>query len=413
MIKITSAPTIIKISLKAIWANKMRSALTSLGIIIGVGAVIAMMAVGDGASADINARMASVGSNIITIRAGAAFGRRTTFNALEHIRLTTDDAAALRAEGATVRTAYGQNNYTKSVVNANQKVDVSIVAAGAEIFDVQTWTAEWGRVFTQAEVASAANVCVLGATVTEKLFGDMDPIDTTIRIANVPFKVIGVFAPVGQGMGGSNPDESIAMPVTTGIKTMGWVGNGPKNVNTITVQSMSIDLMEETEAEIVSIMRQRHRLRANQEDDFTILNLTQMMETVKDVSKTMGLLLAAIASISLLVGGIGIMNIMLVSVTERTREIGIRMAIGASMWDIRMQFLAEAIILSLFGGIIGMLLGSGGAWAVHNFAGLSVDISAKAIIMATSFSAAIGILFGFYPAYKASKLNPIDALRFE
>ncbi|MGB2579781.1 putative ABC transport system permease protein [Elusimicrobium simillimum] len=413
MLNFVTTYTVIRIAVKAIWANKMRSALTSLGIIIGVASVIAMTAVGSGASKDISDRVAKMGSNIINLQAGFASGGGFTFSSQAKY-LTTDDVEAIQREISTVEAAYPYITASgKNIVNNNVGTIIRVMGTTNTAFNVQPWTVGRGRTFSEAELASAGTVCILGSETSKELFADMDPIDKNVRIDGIIYRVIGLLDEVGEGSWGFDPDSGAIIPLSTMQTKMGYAANRPKYVQVITIKARSFDQIEETETEVTKLMRQRHRLTARQPDDFFIRNLAQMLETMQGVATTMSLLLAAIASISLLVGGIGIMNIMLVSVTERTREIGIRMAIGANVWDIRMQFLMESVILSLLGGITGIILGISIAKAIQSFGGMTVDITLSSILLSFFVSAAIGITFGFYPAYKASKLNPIDALRYE
>lgn len=413
MIKISNAGVITKIAVKAIWANKMRSALTSLGIIIGVAAVIAMIAIGSGAQKSIEDRVGKMGTNTITLRSGSAGGGGFSFDTTRAKYLTTDDVTAIEENLRTISAVYPSITTSRNIVSGKNGTRASIMGTTNTIFDVQPWKIASGRKFTPAEMSSASSVCIIGSETSKELFSDVDPIDQTIRLDGILYRIIGLLEPVGEGSWGFDPDNGIIVPISNAQSKMGMAADRPKYVAMITIQAKSYDLIEQTETDLIRLMRQRHRLSDKQDNDFFIMNLAQMLETMRAVTNTMTLLLGAIASISLLVGGIGIMNIMLVSVTERTREIGIRMAIGAGQWDIRLQFLTEAAILSVAGGLIGIFIGTAIAKAIERFGGMAVEITLFSVLLSFFVSALIGIGFGFYPAYKASKLNPIDALRYE
>ncbi|MDR0646674.1 MAG: ABC transporter permease [Elusimicrobiota bacterium] len=406
--------TIFKIAIKAIWINKMRSILTSLGIIIGVGAVIVMLAVGEGTKSKIEQQMASMGSNLLMIQSGSttSSGARAGFGAQP--TLTLDDAYAIEKNSAHVSQVAPSVNGTGQIVYGNQNWATRVEGTTEGLFHIRSWSVEEGSIFTDEEVRQGASVAILGRTVASNLFGVMDPVGKTVRINNIPFRVSGILKSMGQSAMGQDQDDTVIVPVTTAMKKL-FGSQFRGTVRNIMVQAYSTDDLEKAEEEIAILLRQRHKITGKKQDDFIIRNLTQMMESAMEASQTFSLLLAAIASISLLVGGIGIMNIMLVSVTERTREIGIRMAIGAKAWDIRLQFLVEALVLSLTGGIIGIVCGIGVAMLIRNFITdfLPIVITLSPMIIAFIFSGLVGIFFGFYPAYKASMLNPIDALRFE
>lgn len=413
MVNLTTAYSVTRLALKAIWANKMRSTLTSLGIIIGVGAVIAMTAIGSGTNKDITDRISKMGSNTMDLRAGVMSGGGFSRSPNQKY-LTTDDVAAIKREVNFVENVYPTITASgKNAVSGNNGTIVRVMGTTNEIFEVQPWIVGRGRAFSDNEHDSAATVAIIGYEAAKEIFADIDPVDRTIRVDGIMYKIIGMLDYIGEGSWGFDPDSGIIIPLTTMQTKMGYAASRPKYVASITIKASGYDLMENVETEVVKLMRQRHKLQPRQDNDFHIMNLAQMLDTMKSIATAMSLLLGAIASISLVVGGIGIMNIMLVSVTERTREIGIRMAIGASLWDIRLQFLAEAMILSLLGGIIGIVFGVSVALAVQKFFGLTIDITLSSILLSFFVSAAIGIAFGFYPAYKASKLNPIDALRYE
>jgi len=326
--------------------------------------------------------------------------------------LTVGDCDAIIKECPAVLDATPVLSGVCQIVYSNQNWSTNVTGTTPNILNVRDWPLSSGRSFTQDEVKSAAKVCLLGQTVINNLFGGINPLGHIIRIKKVPFKVIGVLDTKGQTPTGQDQDDAIYVPVSTAQKKL--FGNTlPGLVRVIMVKGKSPDELIDAEKQITELLRQRHRITQKADNDFTIRNLTQMMQTAQQSAKVMALLLGAIASVSLLVGGIGIMNIMLVSVTERTREIGIRMAVGAKTWDIRLQFIIEALTLSLIGGIMGIMLGIGGSQLISNIAGWSTIVSPSSILISFSFSGLVGIGFGFYPAFKASMLNPIDALRYE
>jgi putative ABC transport system permease protein len=401
-----------KIALRALWVNKMRSFLTMLGIIIGVGAVITMLAVGTGASEKISEQIASVGSNLIMVVPGSITQGGIRMGSGSHSTLTRDDAEAIEKECSAVSAVAPLVNTAAQAVYGNQNWATGIYGTSPGILEVKDCALVAGRNFTDQDIRSATKVCLLGQTVVDNLFGGIDPIGQIVRIKKVPFTVIGILEKKGQSIIGQDQDDVIYIPVTTAQKKI--VGTSmPGMVRFIMVKARSADDLPLAEKQVTELLRQRHRSGPNKEDDFTVRNLTQMMQVAEQSAKVMTILLGAIASISLLIGGIGIMNIMLVSVTERTREIGIRMAIGAKTWDIRIQFIIEALTLSMIGGIFGITLGVTGSSLLSAAAGWTTIVSPLSIILAFGFSGLVGIFFGFYPAYKASLLNPIDALRYE
>ncbi len=402
----------LKIALRALWVNKMRSFLTMLGIIIGVGAVITMLAVGTGASEKISEQIASVGSNLLMVIPGSITQGGIRMGSGSHSTLTRDDAEAIEKECSAVSAVAPVVNTAAQVVYGNQNWATGIYGTSPGILEVKDCALVVGRNFIDQDIRSATKVCILGQTVVDNLFGGIDPIGQIIRIKKVPFVVIGILEPKGQSIMGQDQDDVIYIPVTTAQKKI-VATHVPGMVRSIMVKGRSAEDMPLAEKQVTELLRQRHRSGPNKEDDFTVRNLSQMMQVAEQSAKVMTILLGAIASISLLIGGIGIMNIMLVSVTERTREIGIRMSIGAKTWDIRIQFIIEALTLSLIGGIFGIILGVTGSSLLSAFAGWATIVSPLSIIMAFSFSGLVGIFFGFYPAYKASLLNPIDALRYE
>jgi putative ABC transport system permease protein len=390
----------------------MRSALTMLGIIIGVGAVITMLAVGTGASKKIAEQISSMGSNLLIILPGATTAGGVRMGAGTQPTLTMGDAEAIQKECPAVSDVAPILNGVAQVVYGHQNWATGVVGTTPGMLSVRDWPLASGRPFTQQDVKSATKVCLLGQTVVDNLFGDLDPSGQIIRIKKVPFTVVGVLAKKGQSPQGQDQDDTIYIPVTTAQKKL-FGTTFPGMVRIMMVKAKSTEDLAPAEKQINELLRQRHHIGMKQENDFTVRNLTQIMETAEQSTKVMTLLLGAIASVSLLVGGIGIMNIMLVSVTERTREIGIRMAIGAKTWDIRLQFIIEALTLSLVGGIVGIIVGVSGSKILSVLAGWSTVISPFSILLAFGFSGLVGIFFGFYPAYKASLLDPIDALRYE
>ncbi|MFZ3122531.1 MAG: ABC transporter permease [Thermodesulfovibrionales bacterium] len=405
-------PSTLKISFRALRVNKMRSALTMLGIVIGVGAVIAMLAVGKGASQKIADQIASIGSNLLIILPGSTSAGGVRMGAGTQPTLTMGDTDAIVRECPAVADVAPVHSGVAQVVYGNQNWSTSITGTTTNMLSVRDWPLAEGRPFSDEEVRSAAKVCLLGQTVVDNLFGGINPIGQIIRIKNVPFSVIGILEAKGQDPGGHDQDDTIYVPITTAQKKLFGTAF-PGMVRIIMVKAKSTEDLTAAEKQINELLKQRHHIGQKQDDDFTVRNLTQMMQAAEQSAKVMTLLLGAIASVSLLVGGIGIMNIMLVSVTERTREIGIRMAIGAKTWDIRLQFIIEALILSLIGGIVGIIIGISGSKILSMLAGWSIVVSPLSVFLAFGFSGMVGIFFGFYPAYRASLLDPIDALRYE
>ena len=402
----------LKIALRALRTNKMRSFLTMLGIIIGISAVIAMMAVGSGASYVISQQIASIGSNIILVLPGSTTsgGLRTGSGGAQ--TLVTDDVKAIMNECPSVEMAAPTTRNAALVVYGNMNWSTIVMGATPELFGIREWGVVSGRGIEQQDVESALKVCVIGQTVADNLFGASDPIGKIIRIKKIPFTVIGLLERKGQSPQGQDQDDAIFVPIKTAQRNLVRTQN-PNSVGAIMVKARSEALLGKAEDEIKALLNQRHRITGSKEPDYSTRNLSEILAVAEQSSKAMSLLLGAVASISLIVGGIGIMNIMLVSVTERTREIGIRMAIGARKNDILLQFLTEAVLLTMIGGITGILLGSAGAMVVSNLLSWPTLISVESIVMAFLFSAVVGIFFGFYPARKAALLNPIDALRYE
>ncbi len=403
-----------RVALRALRVNKLRSVLTMLGIIIGVGAVIAMVSVGAGAQARVADQIRSLGSNLIIVLPGSfnsggvrlGYGTRPT--------ITQGDAAAIAGEIPAIQAAAPSVRGGGQVVFGNTNWGTSVQGTTPEYEDARQWPVVAGRFFTPEELEGAAKVILLGQTVAQNVFGDGDPVGQVVRVKEVPLTVIGVLDRKGQSSWGQDQDDVVLIPITTANKrVLGPTQPLPSSVNAISVRVREGESMKAAEEDIRQLLRQRHKLQSYQEDDFWIRNLSEMLQAEEASSRILTMLLAAIASVSLLVGGIGIMNIMLVSVTERTREIGLRMAVGARGGDILIQFLVEAVTLSLIGGIIGIGLGLTGSYAIAYLAGWRTLLSAQAILLAFGFSAAVGVFFGFYPARKAAQLNPIEALRYE
>jgi putative ABC transport system permease protein len=390
----------------------MRSALTMLGIVIGVGAVIAMLAIGAGARERVSEEIDSMGSNLLIVFSGSTSSGGARMGAGSEPTITLQDAEAIKRECPAVLDVAPSHSGTAQVVYGNQNWSTVVIGTTPSLLDIREWQIIAGRPLTEQDDRSIAKVCVLGKTVVDNLFGGIDPVGKVVRIKKVPFTVIGVLGSKGQTMMGQDQDDIIYVPILTAQKKL-FRPLFAGMIQFMMIKGRSMDELEDGQQQIEELLRQRHRIGIHQQDDFTVKNLTQMMQTAVNIARIMTLLLGAIASISLLVGGIGIMNIMLVSVTERTREIGIRIAVGAKTWDIRLQFIIEAVTLSLIGGGIGIIFGQAGSIAVAKLAGLPVIISPLSIAVAFGFSAAVGVFFGFYPAYKASLLNPIDALRYE
>ncbi|MES2908593.1 MAG: ABC transporter permease [Pseudomonadota bacterium] len=398
-------------ALLALKANRLRSFLTMLGMIIGVGSVIAMLAIGQGVQARIEQSIKSMGSNLFIILPGATSsnGVRTGFGSAPN--LTVEDATALKNTRHVIAVApVVQSN--AQVIYGTQNWNTTIIGSNADYFGLRDWVVTSGYAFDAPELQSAAQVALIGQQVASNLFGDNDPIGETLRIRNVPFQVIGVLGSKGQSLDGRDQDDTVVIPITTAQRKLS--GNRFRSsVRLIMVQAESEAVMPQAEQELRDQLRQRHRLSADADDDFTLQNLTAIAKTAAETTAILSLLLGAIAGISLLVGGIGIMNIMLVSVTERTREIGIRMAIGARPNAIRMQFLLEAILISLVGCFIGVGVGIAGAYAAAMAFDLLVIVTLSSMLLAFGVAAAIGVFFGFYPANRAAKLKPIDALRYQ
>ena len=401
--------TVLRMAMRSILKNKMRTMLTMLGIVIGVGAVIVMVAIGNGAQSQIKRQISSLGTNLIVVTAGSAQQGGVSQGAQTFNRLTIDDVDAIKRD-ATLLAAVSPVIVTRTQVVAgsgNWRAEVNGVST--DYLTIRDWAVSSGALFTDDDVAAKRTVLLLGATVARNLFPDGDPVGMEIRLGKTPFTVVGVLAPKGQTANGSDQDDVVLVPYTTAQTRL----NGFSFLGQILASASSPSQLQAAQDEIRGIMRDAHGIPPGGADDFTVRDQTAIATAATSTSSIMTSLLAAIASISLIVGGIGIMNIMLVSVTERTREIGIRMAIGARGADVMLQFLVESIVMCLLGGLVGLAAGVGGATLVAHFTGWSIATPVSAIFLAIGFSAAVGIVFGFYPARKAAALDPIQALRFE
>jgi len=402
---------IIRVAFRALVRNKMRAALTMLGIIIGVSAVIAMVSIGQGASASVQAQIESIGTNLLFVSAGAqnVGGVRSGTGDSGTNTLTVEDLDAVKREVPSVSMVTPAVNARSQLVAGNMNWNTSVQGVSEQYPDIRKWTVQSGTFFTDADVRTAARVIVIGQTLADNLYPGTDPVGQTIRVLNLPFRVVGVMARKGQDQQGRDQDDIAFAPYTTVQKKV----LGSPRVQIAYVSAVSQDATYTAQAQITDLLRQRHKLTASEGNDFTVRNMTDIADAANETSNTMTILLACIAGVSLLVGGIGIMNIMLVSVTERTREIGIRMAIGARSSAVRSQFLIESIVLSLTGGTIGIILGVVLSLVIPKLLGWPTLVSTMAIIGSVLFSAAVGIFFGYYPARKAAALDPIEALRYE
>lgn len=402
--------SIFKISLKAIFANKMRAALTSLGIVIGVSAVITMLAVGAGAQKSVSESVSRFGTNILFLRQPWILDDSIS----SPKDVTMDDVIAIRKlPGVAAAAPYISTSFTVKYRNTSDSFDT--LATDTDIFNTYDWPLESGRQFTEKEVTEYAQVMVMGAEAAKTIFNDVDPLGKTVVLGGIPFTVVGVVKKTGQSGFGFDMDEGVLIPYTTGKVKMdaGWNSSSRRALDRVVIKVADFNTIENTKVDIQNTVRNTHRIHPLAKDDFQLDDFASFIEQAKTMSKTMSLLLGAIGAVSLIVGGIGVMNIMLVSVTERTREIGIRMAIGATSWDIRLQFLVESVTLSCIGGLIGILLGVVITLLVATHSSIPAQLSLSAVLLSVGFSAATGVFFGFYPAYKASKLTPIDALRYE
>jgi putative ABC transport system permease protein len=396
----------------AMSANRLRTFLTMLGMVIGVGAVVLMMAIGEGAQQAIKRSIDSMGSNLFVVLSGSSSTSGSRSGSGNSSALNINDANAI-GDLEDINAIAPVSTGNAQIVYAGNNWNTSIIGTTPSYFSIRGWSVDSGNLFTDADIRSASRVALVGKTVVENVFGDdVDPIGKTIRIKKSPFLIVGILESKGQSFDGRDQDDTIIVPITTAQRKL--FGNQiPGSVRMIMAQAKSEKYMNSAEDAMNDLIRQRHNIRENVESDFSIRNLTAMAKTASDTAKTMSMLLGAIASISLLVGGIGIMNIMLVSVTERTREIGIRMAIGAREKDILLQFLLEACVISIVGCVIGVGLGLGGAMLVKKMVGAEILISMQSIVLAFSVAASVGVFFGYYPASKAAKLHPIEALRYQ
>ena len=400
---------ILKIALRALRRNKMRTVLTMLGIIIGVGAVIAMVALGRGAKAQVEARIASLGQNVILIFSGS-INRGGVFTGFGGAgTLTIEDTLAVQNEVPNVAAVSPEVRSGGQITAGENNWNTQIFGEGVDYLTIRQWELDEGEMFTEADVRSATKVGLIGKTTADRLFPDDEPVGKTVRIRGTPVRIIGVLKRKGASMGGDDQDDRIVIPYTTCMKRFA----GVTTLRMMQVSAVSAEQLTEVQNGITELLRQRHRIQPGRDDDFIIRNQQEISEAQTATTETMTALLAGVAIISLMVGGIGIMNIMLVSVTERTREIGIRMAVGARGHDILLQFLIEAVTLSSIGGLLGIVLGIGGAKLLTVVKNWPTQVSTQSIIIAFIFSAAVGIFFGFYPARKASQLDPIEALRYE
>jgi putative ABC transport system permease protein len=398
-----------RIALRALARNKLRAFLTMLGIIIGVGAVIAMVAIGEGAKATIRSQIASLGTNVLIILPGSNLTGGVRFGSGGVTTLLDSDAKAMARELPSVAFTSPIVRRQEQLIAGNLNWATLVQGVAPEIQQIRDWEIAHGRFLHEGDMDSAAKVAVVGETVVRQLFGNDDALDAVIRIRNIPFRIVGVLAPKGQTGQGTDQDDTVMVPYTTMQKRLlriTWV-------QTIMVKAISAERVEEAEEQITLLLRQRHRIGADRDDDFTVRNLSDIAEAASTTARVMTVLLGSVASISLLVGGIGIMNIMLVSVTERTREIGIRMAVGARSRDIMLQFLVEAVVMAATGGVIGIFLGIGSSELLKNWAQWPTLIDPTIVAIAFLFSGAVGVFFGFYPARKAANLDPIEALRYE
>jgi putative ABC transport system permease protein len=401
-------------ALRALAANTLRSILTMLGIIIGVAAVITMIAVGQGATDRVQEQMKGLGSNIMLVLPGSITQGGARLGAQTGQGLTEEDALAIAVDVPEVQVAAPAMRAGVQVVSGNANWSTSAMGTTNDYLEAREWPLESGRLFEAAEVAGSAKVVIIGQTTARELFGDADPLDQVIRVRKVPVTIVGVLARKGQNSMGQDQDDIILLPISTFRNRVqgGWGGKS-KRVGSISVKVREGQSMKAAEDNIKDLLRQRFKVQPNADDPFSIRNLTEILQAQEASSRVMTLLLSAVAGISLIIGGIGIMNIMLVSVTERTREIGLRMAVGARSRDILTQFLIEAVTLSLIGGAIGVVLGAAATWAVGYFAGWQVAMTPQSVLLAAGFSGFVGVLFGFYPARRASRLLPIQALRYE
>jgi putative ABC transport system permease protein len=408
------AAATVQMATAALGTNRLRTALTALGVIIGVGAVVTMMAIGAGARVRIAQQIQSLGSNVIIVLSGSITAGGVRLGSGSQLTITEEDAWGIQREVPSVEVAAPVMRGGVQIVFGSSNWSTALQGVTPEYFQARDWPVASGRLLTWDDVDAAGKVVVLGQSVAENLFGGTDPLEQTVRIKQVPFTVIGVLARKGQSARGEDQDDTVVVPLSTAKrKVLGVSQANARSVGTILVKVADAGRMTEAESQIRDLLRQRHRLQQHEDDDFTLRNLSEILASQEAASRALSLLLAAVAAVSLVVGGIGIMNIMLVSVTERTREIGLRRAVGARRRDILSQFLAEAIFVSLAGGLIGIGVGVVGSYAIGYMFQWSVLVSWSAVLPAFLFAAAVGVFFGYYPARKASRLKPIEALRYE
>jgi putative ABC transport system permease protein len=400
--------TLVKVASESILKNKMRTLLTMLGIVIGVGAVIVMVAIGNGAQLQIKNQISSLGTNLIIVMPGSGAPGGVNQGAGSFNKLTVADADKLKRDGTLFAAVSPVVSARVQALGPQGNWRTTVQGVSTDFTTIRDWSTSTGAFFSDADVLSGRKVAVLGATVATNLFPSADPVGASVQIGKVPFTVVGVMVAKGQNAGGMDQDDAILVPYTTAQNRL----SGNVRIGQILVSTQSADDMNAAQAEVTSIMRDAHHLDGA-DDDFTVRNQTEITEAMSSTTRVMSALLAAIASISLVVGGIGIMNIMLVSVTERTREIGIRMAIGARGSDVLTQFLVESVVMSVLGGLVGLAVGYGGAALLGHMTGWATSTPPSAVAIAVGFSAAVGVFFGYYPARKAAALNPIQALRYE
>jgi len=399
----------VKIALRGLRVNKMRSGLTMLGIVIGVAAVITMLAVGEGAQASLAKSIASLGSNLVMVLPGSTITGGARMGTGNVSTLAATDVEAIKTQCSAVGSAAPIVRGGAQVVYADRNWSTSVMGTSEDYEEVREWSVSKGRFLVRQDMDGRTKNCLIGTTVVEELFGDEDPIGKVIRIKKVPFTVVGILDSKGQSPNGQDQDDTIMVPYTTAQTRL----FGTTSLNAIMVKGKSLELLAKAVDQVTALLRQRHKVQEGEDDDFSVRNLTEMLSMAETQTKIMAVLLGSVASVSLLVGGIGIMNIMLVSVTERTREIGIRMAVGAKGRDILLQFLVEAVVLSLTGGVIGIMLGFGMSELIGKFSQFETQVSLLSVALSFGFSAAVGVFFGFYPARKAAGMDPIVALRYE